>query len=86
MLPTFKNAKALQWMDRFVRFVEIFYKSLICRHLCQRSSTVEPWFCKPAVVGSIPTVGFVKFVGEKSHPYLTKIPPIRIGIDYGSSN
>jgi hypothetical protein len=24
----------------------------------QRSSTVEHWFCKPAVVGSIPTVGF----------------------------
>ena len=26
---------------------------------CQRSSTVELWFCKPGVVGSNPTVGFV---------------------------
>ena len=26
--------------------------------LCQRSSVVELWFCKPVVVGSNPTVGF----------------------------
>ena len=27
--------------------------------LCQRSSAVELWFCKPVVVGSNPTVGLI---------------------------
>ena len=34
----------------------------VLEDLCQRSSAVELWFCKPVVVGSNPTVGF--FVNE----------------------
>ena len=32
--------------------------------LCQRSSTVELWFCKPVVVGSNPTVGFIFYLQQ----------------------
>lgn len=35
------------------------YNLLLTKHLRQRSSTVEHWFCKPAVKGSIPFVGFI---------------------------
>ena len=34
--------------------------------LCQRSSAVELWFCKPVVVGSNPTVGFFNFFNYTS--------------------
>ena len=38
------------------------------RHfLRQRSSTVELWFCKPGVVGSNPTVGFLSPLNKKTY-------------------
>ena len=36
------------------------------RQVCRCSSTVEPWFCKPVVVGSIPIAGSRVEVGPGS--------------------
>jgi hypothetical protein len=36
--------------------------------VCQCSSMVELWFCKPGVAGSNPAVGFFVFLGCQKQP------------------